>query len=170
MKKSRYFSELIRSYLEEVEDLETDSEGKPVLQKRLDAKRREIDALLPMIGFSPEMVAVVFHGAFGFASSEAMQKILLCESFQLPPWSRVKGHLTLCDWAKPLVAACLGAEDGDAFLVTTAALEFLRTRDLSASLEEASAHSAGEDDPDDEEDLGEAGAAWLAEQGFEPVG
>ena len=49
MKKSRYFSDLIKNYIEEVDDLVTDSEGKSVLQKRLNEKRREIDAILPMI-------------------------------------------------------------------------------------------------------------------------
>ena len=56
MKKSRYFSDLIKNYIDEIDDLVTDSEGKSVLQKRLNEKRREIDAILPMIEFSPEMV------------------------------------------------------------------------------------------------------------------
>ena len=66
MKKSRYFSDLDRSYGDEIDDLLTDSAGKSALQKRLNDKRREFDAILPMIAFSPEMVAVAFYAAFDF--------------------------------------------------------------------------------------------------------
>ena len=79
MRKSPYFSELINNYLVEIDDLVTDSEGRSVLQKRLNEKRREIDAILPMIEFSPEMVSVVFYGAFAFKSPEIMQQVVLSE-------------------------------------------------------------------------------------------
>jgi len=79
VKKSPYFSELIKNYIDEIDDLVTDSEGKSVLQKRLNEKRREIDAILPMIEFSPEMVAVAFYGAFDFNSAEIMQQVVLSE-------------------------------------------------------------------------------------------
>ena len=87
MKISRYFSDLIKNYIDEVDDLVTDSGGRSVLQKRLDEKRREIDAILPMIEFSPEMVSVVFYGAFGFRSPEIMQQVVLSE-FDTRPRSR----------------------------------------------------------------------------------
>ena len=40
MKTSRYFSKLMRSYSDEVDDLVTDSAGASVLQKRLNEIRR----------------------------------------------------------------------------------------------------------------------------------
>ena len=177
MKKSRYFSELIRSYNDEIDDLFSDSEGKSVLQKRLNDKRREIDAILPMIEFSPEMVAVVFYGAFGFRSAEVMQQIVLSEPRRSSflTWARLKKELTVADWAEPLIAATLKADGGDAFLVTTAALEFLRNKDTwvapppEAEAEKERGEGRDEDDEDGEQDLSEAGADWLSEQGFEPL-
>ena len=70
MKKSRYFAELMESYSAEIDDLVSDSEGKSVLQKRLAIKRQELPAILPMIEFSPEMVAVAFYDAFTVKSPQ----------------------------------------------------------------------------------------------------
>lgn len=180
MKKSRYFSELSRNYSDEVDDLVSDSEGKSVLQKRLNEKRREIDAILPMIEFSPEMVSVVFYGAFGFKSLEIMQRLVLSEpgGSGFLAWNKLKKELAVSDWAEPLIVATLKEEGGDVFLVATAALEFLRTMDSSAppaaepAAEKESSHEGedGKDGDDDEaRDLGEAGADWLAEQGFDAL-
>lgn len=183
MKKSRYFSELVKSYNDEVDDLVTDSEGKSVLQKRLNDKRREIDAILPMIEFSPEMVAVVFYDAFRFASAEIMQQIVLGEPGRsgFPNWAKLRKSLTVADWAEPLIAATLKADGGDAFLVTCAALEFLRNKDshvapppeADAEKERGEEHEGGEEgdegDEGDEDDLSEAGADWLSEQGFDQL-
>lgn len=180
MKKSRYFSDLIKSYNDEVDDLVTDSEGKSVLQKRLNDKRREIDAILPMIEFSPEMVAVVFYGAFGFRSAETMQQIVLSEPGRsgFLSWAKLEKELAVADWAEPLIAAALKVEGGDAFLVATAALEFLRNKDsYAAPVPEADAekelgeeNDRGEEGDDDgEQDLSEAGADWLSEQGFDQL-
>lgn len=182
MKKSRYFSELVKSYNDEVDDLVTDSEGKSVLQKRLNDKRREIDAILPMIEFSPEMVAVVFYDAFRFASAEIMQQIVLGEPGRsgFPNWAKLRKSLTVADWAEPLIAATLKADGGDAF-VTCAALEFLRNKDshvapppeADAEKERGEEHEGGEEgdegDEGDEDDLSEAGADWLSEQGFDQL-
>ena len=140
MKKSRYFSDLIKNYIDEVDDLVTDSEGKSVLQKRLNEKRREFDAILPMIEFSPEMVSVVFYGAFGFRSPEIMQQVVLSEPGDTAffAWAELEGELTVSDWAQPLIESSLKVEGGDAFLVATAALEFLRSKDsLSAPMRES---------------------------------
>ena len=97
MKKSRYFSDLIKNYNDEIDDLVTDSEGKSVLQKRLNEKRREIDAILPMIEFSPEMVSVVFYGAFGFKSPEIMQRVVLSEPGDAGflAWRELESDLTV---------------------------------------------------------------------------
>ena len=175
MKKSRYFSDLIKNYIDEVDDLVTDSEGKSVLQKRLNEKRREIDAILPMIEFSPEMVSVVFYGAFGFRSPEIMQQVVLSEPGDATffAWAELESALTVSAWAKPLIESSLKVNGGDAFLVAAAALEFLRGKDsVAAPMRESEAEKEDDDeggDEDDADDLNEAGADWLAEQGFDPL-
>jgi hypothetical protein len=174
LKTSRYFSDLIKNYTAEIDDLLTDSDGKTVLQKRLNDKRREIDAILPMIAFSPEMVAVVFYNAFSFNSSEIMQRAVLSEPGRsgFPAWSVLAKSLTTSVWADPLIVSTLKAQGGDAFLVATAALEYLRTRgsiDEPAPEQDAKQERGDEDEEDGENDLAEAGADWLAEQGFEPL-
>jgi len=186
LKKSHYFSDLIKNYIDEVDDLVTDSEGKPVLQKRLNEKRREINAILPMIAFSPEMVSVVFYGAFGFDSDEIMRRIVQSEPgcADFLAWDELRRELTVSDWALPLIDASLKTEGGDNFLVATAALEFLRTKDSSDApaseprTKPAHDNEEGEgegdeegegEDEDEVDDLGEAGADWLSEQGFEPL-
>jgi hypothetical protein len=177
VKKSRYFADLIKNYTEEVDDLVTDSEGKSVLQKRLNEKRREIDAILPMIEFSPEMVAVAFYGAFDFLSPETMQRIVLSEPGHADfiEWAELESELTVSAWAKPLIDSSLQVQGGDTFLVATAALEFLRNKDsVSAPMPEPEAEKERGDEAEegDEEglgDLNEAGADWLAEQGFDPL-
>jgi hypothetical protein len=177
LKKSRYFSELSKSYGDEVDDLLTDSEGQSVLQKRLHIKRREFDAILPMIEFSPEMVAVTFYDAFRFESPAIMQQIVLSQPghSDFLAWAKLKDQLTIADWAESLIAASLKAQGGSAFLVVTAALEFLRNKDtFSAPEPEPEARKerredSDDDDGDDLDDLAEAGADWLAEQGFESL-
>jgi len=177
VKKSPYFSDLIKSYIDEVDDLVTDSEGKSMLQKRLNVKRREIDAILPMIEFSPEMVAVAFYGAFDFNSDEIMQQVVLSEPGDSAyfAWSELESELTVSAWARPLIESSLKVDGGDAFLVATAALEFLRGKDsASAPMRESEPEDEKEDDSegndeDGMDDLNEAGADWLAEQGFDPL-
>ena len=174
MKKSHYFSELIRSYNAEVDDLVTDSAGKSVLQKRLDDKRHEMDAILPMIEFSPEMVAVVFYDAFDFHAPELMRQIIVSEPDdpEFIAWDTLKAELTVADWAHPLVESAIKVRGGDGFLVTTAALEYLRTKTSPEAAEPEprdAEESERDDDEDGTDDLGEAGADWLAEQGFESL-
>ena len=175
MKKSRYFSDLIKNYIDEVDDLVTDSGGKSVLQKRLNEKRREIDAILPMIEFSPEMVSVVFYGAFDFRSPEIMQQVVLSEPGDATffAWAELESELTVSAWARPLIESSLKVDGGDAFLVAAAALEFLRGKDsVAAPMRESEAEKEDDDeggDEDDSDDLNEAGADWLAEQGCDPL-
>lgn len=169
MKKSHYFTNLLRSYLDEIDDLVTDSEGKSVLQRRLKDKRQEMDAILAMIDYSPEMVAVVFYDAFGFPSADVMHKLVQNEPEHAGflAWAELEKSLTVSPWAEPLIAVTLNVQGGDAFLVTTAALEFLRNKDTFAA--PAPAEEADDEDDEDEEtdDLGEAGSDWLSEQGFD---
>lgn len=181
MKKSRYFSELFKSYIDEVDDLVTDSDGKTVLQKRLNEKRREMAAILPMITFSPEMVAVAFYGAFGFLSPEAMQQIVQTEpdDDDFPEWDELVTDLTVADWARPLIEATLNESGGEAFLVATAGLEFLRSKgsfvDRAPETEPEPEKDADhgdetrDSDEDGPDDLDEAGGDWLTEQGFDTL-
>jgi len=171
LKISRYFTNLAQSYLEEIDDLVTDSEGKSVLQRRLQDKRSEMDALLAMIDYSPEMVAVIFYDAFGFESAEVMQKLLQSEPElgDFLKWDVLRKSLSIAPWAEPLIATTLTAASGDAFLVTAATLEFVRTRAaFMASKSEAADESDDDEDAEDEaDDLGDAGSDWLVEQGFD---
>jgi hypothetical protein len=179
VKKSRYFSDLIKNYIDEVDDLVTDSGGKSVLQKRLNEKRMEMDAILPMIEFSPEMVSVVFYGAFDFKSNEIMQQVVLSEPGDATffAWAELENELTVSAWAKPLIESSLKVDGGDVFLVTTAALEFMRGKDsLAAPMRESESEAesekedGNEDDAEDgSDDLNEAGADWLTGQGFDPL-
>ncbi len=174
MKKSRYFSDLARNYADEIDDLLTDSAGKSALQKRLNDKRQEFEAILPMIEFSPEMVAVAFYAAFGFSSAEVMQQIVQSEPGRSDflAWNELKGKLSIADWAAPLIVSSLKEQGGDTFLVATAALEFLRTRDTSSASvpeQKIDRNSIEETEDDEDDDLGEAGADWLTEQGFDPL-
>ena len=168
MKKSPYFTNLLRSYIDEIEDLLTDSEGKSVFQRRLKDKRQEMDAILAMIDYSPEMVAVVFYDAFGFPSADVMHKLVQNEPEHAGflAWTELEKSLTVAPWAEPLIAVTLNVQGGDVFLVTTAALEFLRNKDAFAA--PAPAEEADDEDEDEEtDDLGEAGSDWLSEQGFD---
>ena len=169
MKKSRYFSELGKSYSDEIDDLVTDSAGQSVLHKRLDDKRGAIDSILPMIEFSAEMVAVVFYDAFDFKSPELMQQIVQSEpdDSDFVAWDELKTQLTVAAWAQPLIEASLKVRGGDVFLVTAAALEFMRSK--PPAYEPPADVSDESEANDDEEDLSEAGADWLAEQGFETL-
>ena len=170
MKKSHYFTDLLRSYLDEIDDLVTDSEGKLVLQRRLKDKRQEMDAILAMIDYSPEMVAVVFYDAFGFPSADVMHKLVQNEPEHAGflGWAELEKSLTVAPWAEPLIAVTLNVQGGDAFLVTTAALEFLRNKDMFAKPAPAEeADDEDEDNDDEADDLGEAGSDWLSEQGFD---
>lgn len=170
MKKSHYFTNLLRSYLDEIDDLVTDSEGKSVLQRRLKDKRQEMDAILAMIDYSPEMVAVVFYDAFGFPSADVMHKLVQNEPEHAGflAWSELEKSLTVAPWAEPLIAVTLNVEGGDAFLVTTAALEFLRNKDTFAAPAPAEEADDEDEEGDDEaDDLGDAGSDWLSEQGFD---
>jgi hypothetical protein len=173
MKKSRFFAELSNTYASEIDDLLSDSEGKTVLQKRLKEKRDEIHSILPMIEFAPEMVAVVFYDAFHFQDSALLLRAITSEPGRpdFPQWKVMKGSLSVAEWALPLVDATLREEGGDIFLVTTVALEFLRLQDAgdqpAAKTDDAEkAESDGEDD-DEDRDLSEAGADWMAQQGFD---
>ncbi len=196
MKLSRYFQELMLVYRAELDDLRTDSEGKDVLRRRLKEKREQLPFLLPMMEENPEMLFSAFHGAFLFMNPLALESLSNKEAHKLPSWKSLASAVKLEPWADPLVQLVLSESSGDAFMVSAACLEYLsrshqtRTQSQAASaqadLEDEDADEAGgkehdyedadghygrhgRDDGDDGDDmdLEEAGADWLAEQGFD---
>ena len=183
MKLSRYFSDLRKAYEAELDDLTSDSEGKDVLKKRLAAKRSEIGFLVQMLDYSPEMVAVVFHRAFRFTKPAAMQRLLTLQPEALPAWPELAGTVALEPWAETVAFKVLAEPGGAAFMTVAACLEYLHAHGFG-SADAAQGESDDEEDrsrDDDDEGLSaddagglqdgrsldEAGADWLADQGFE---
>jgi hypothetical protein len=173
MNKSNYFEELSSTYSAEIDDLISDSEGKSVLAARLKEKRKELDALLQMIEFAPEMVAPVFFDAFTFTNPALIIGAIACEpdDCDFPLWDSIASSLSLAEWAKPMIRKVLAAAGGDQFMVATAGIEYLRchnkTAPVVANEQDEFDRQKDDDDEDNFGDLGEAGADWLSEQGFD---
>jgi hypothetical protein len=187
MTMTPFFLELHAAYQSELDDLATDSEGRDVLQQRLREKRREIGFLAQMMELSPEMVAVVFHRGFQFREPAVMEQLLTLEADEFPDWDDVLVSVQLHPWAQDLAAIVREQPAGEWFLTVAAALEYLQGRrvalpagaDEAADTEEADGEGparAGRDDPFGDGDTDdaeadriseEAGADWLAEQGFD---
>ncbi len=188
MKTSRFFAELNSVYQAEIEDLKSDSEGKNVLKARLREKRQQLPLLLPMMESNPEMLATAFHEAFRFMNPMQMETLLSKEERNLPDWASLNKAIMLEAWAEPLAKTVLAEAAGNRFLVIAAALEYLlRSPGKAAAVasrdddddEPDDEHEEGDDDQHDQRfgrddgddgddyDLDEAGADWLAEQGFD---
>lgn len=170
MHLSPFFEHLHQAYEAELADMRLDSEGRVVLQQRLTQRRAQLATLLPLMELSPEMVATVFHGAFTFSESRVLIDLVACEPEALPPWPQLEASMALQAWAQPLAAQVLQQHAGDTFLGVAAALEFLHQHDAHhhGSVALAPANEVdGDADEHDSPDLEEAGAAWLAEQGFD---
>lgn len=182
MRLSHYFEDLKKAYRAEIEDLQTDSEGKNVLAARLKEKRTQFAVLMPMIEFAPEMVAPAFHGGVTFTNPQAMLLLSTVEPEEFPAWAELTHAVHFDAWAEKLVAIALLERGGERFMITTICLEFLLGKnsgkyarhDSSADVSEADEGESNDDDEggrergdDDEQDLEEAGADWLAEQGFD---
>ena len=184
MKLSRYFSDLRKAYEAELDDLTSDSEGKDVLKKRLAAKRSEIGFLVQMLSYSPEMVAVVFHRAFRFTKPAAIERLLTLQSEALPAWPELAGTVALEPWAESTAFKVLAEPGGPAFMTVAACLEYLHAHGHAGAAQQGDAEDEeaeleGRDDDEaglsaddagglqDGRSLDEAGADWLAEQGFE---
>ena len=184
MKLSRYFSDLRKAYEAELDDLTSDTEGKDVLKRRLAAKRSEIGFLVQMLDYSPEMVAVVFHRAFRFSKPGAMQRLLTLQPEALPAWPELAGVVVLEPWAEPVALKVLAEPGGAAFMTVAACLEYLHAHghvdtspERNAEDDEQEAEGRDDDsdglsaddvrDPQDGHSLDEAGADWLADQGFD---
>ncbi|MBC3878854.1 hypothetical protein H8K38_13655 [Undibacterium sp. FT79W] len=196
MKLSRFFEDLMAVYNAEIEDLKSDSEGKNVLKARLREKGEQLPLLLPMMESNPEMLASAFHLGFIFLNPLALESLSTREEAKLPTWKSLSAAVKLEPWAEPLSKIVLQEVGGEKFLVIAAALEYLNrgqqarkhsaTNTLEADDEDKEINDAdeelkengdldgnygrhGRDDGDDGDDydLDEAGADWLAEQGFD---
>ena len=188
MKISRYFRDLRKAYEAELDDLTSDSAGKDVLRKRLDAKRKEMGFLVQMMEPAPEMVAVVFHRAFRFVKHAPLQALVGKGEEQLPEWDSLSSAITLEPWAQSLVDQVLQDPFGSRFLSLAAGLEYLQHHANAAPVQS----SAESDDEEVEDDYGhemndgehlsaddargpvtdrsrdEASDHWLSDIGFEP--
>lgn len=187
---SPFFHNLRTAYVAEIEDLSQDSDGAFVLPQRLAQRRRELAFLVHMLELSPEMVAVVFHKAFGFGAPLAVEQLLRCEPEDLPAWDEIAGSITVAPWAQDMVQTIRAQPAGDWFMVVAVGAEYM----LGLSGRAVSGHAADDtdgdnaeldaaelDDNDDpphylsaDDDIGsdaqvreEARADWLAEQGFD---
>lgn len=173
-----FFRDLRSAYQSELDDLAFDSEGRDVLRQRLSEKRREIGFLVQMMEASPEMVAVIFHQGFRFVQPAVMEHLLTLESHEFPQWDTLADEVHLQPWARDLSDVVLSQPMGEWFLTVAAALEYMHTRPGSAPAAQDEDEKDGDERegpssefPDDEaEDARireEAGADWLAEQGFD---
>ncbi len=183
---SPFFHNLRAAYAAELDDMSHDSDGALVLQQRLAQKRGELDFLVHMLELSPEMVAVVFHKAFSFNTPFAMEQMLGCEPDNLPDWQSFSDSITVAPWAHAMVRTVCAQPAGDWFMVVAAASEYM----LGMSGAPAAGHADDTDERDDNSDAAdksddlsylsadddtgadaqsrdEAGADWMAEQGFD---
>ena len=183
MRISHYFEDLSSAYNAELEDLQTDSEGKNVLSQRLKEKRSQFDALMQMIEFAPEMVAPAFHGGIKFINPHAMTLLSATEPDEFPAWDRLQDAIQFEPWAADLAAIALREAGGEQFMATVVCLEFLQERDAAKSSSKIALAPPADDQGDeerkdkgrdsdgdsdgDERDLDEAGAGWMEEQGFD---
>lgn len=191
MKLSAFFDDLMAVYQAEIEDLKSDSEGKNVLKARLREKAEQLPLLLPMMDSNPEMLASAFHLGFIFLNPLQLEAVSSKDERHLPAWSSLAKAVRLEPWAEPLARIVSAEAGGDRFLVIAAVLEYLyrsqqgRKQAVSGQAEaEDSNQEDSEDDyqgddgnvgrfdrddgdDGDDYDLDEAGADWLAEQGFD---
>lgn len=162
MKISHYFTELMATYVAEIDDLKTDSGGGDVLNTRLKEKRSQIPDLLPMIKTNPEMLAVIFHKSITIKNPETILNFLAKEPAEFPSWDVVSQSVQFDPWAKSHVESLKAEAGGEQFLLTTVMLEYLY------AFYETSEDEAEEAEPTDETgDLAETGGQWLTDQGFD---
>jgi len=186
MQISPFFRNLRSAYQSEIDDMSFDSEGKNVLQQRLTQRRGEMEFLVHMIEMSPEMVAVVFHQGMRFTSNTVLEHLVAQDSDELPEWDAISSSVTLTPWAQALVQKIVKQPLGEWFLTLATALEYMYHRHDSSldthvedeDNEDADAESQNEGpgmsmDSDavieavSRKAIEEAGAEWMAAQGFE---
>jgi hypothetical protein len=179
MSISPFFQELRSAYQAELDDLNSDSEGHYILDKRLAEKRKELDFLLQMMDLSPEMVAVVLHQAFEFHEPELMAHFITRDADDLLSWDALSEGVRIAPWAQPMVNQILAEPVGAWFMTVAAALEYMHGTPMRANAqsndtdadEDLENVERGDQAEQDEErearEREEAGNAWMVEQGFD---
>lgn len=161
MKISRYFTDLMATYVADIEDLKTDSGGDDVLAERLKERRSMLPDLMPMMTTNPELVAVVFHKSIIVKNSAPIMRYLDKEPAKFPAWDTVSSSVQFQPWATKLVENLKSEVGGEQFLLTAVMLEYLY------GMYEVSEDAIEEVEDDESEDLAEAGGEWLTEHGFD---
>lgn len=162
MRISPYFTDLMATYIAEIDDLRTDSGGGDVFHARLKEKRSQISDLLPMMQTNPEMLAVAFHKSIVVKNPATIINFLAKEPSKFPSWKSVAPSVQFEPWATAIVEKIKAEVGGEQFLLTAVMLEHLY------SLYEVSEDELEEIESDEESgDLGEAGGQWLSDQGFD---
>ncbi len=179
MSISPFFQELRSAYQAELDDLNSDSEGHYILDKRLAEKRQSLDFLLQMMDLNPEMVAVVLHQAFEFTEPELMAHFITRDADDLLSWDTLTEGVRIAPWAQPMVNQILAEPVGAWFMTVAAALEYMHGTPMRASAQSNDADAdedlenveRGDQAEHDEErearEREEAGNAWMVEQGFD---
>jgi hypothetical protein len=174
MRLSYFFEDMAKAYQAELEDLQSDSEGKNVLAARLKEKHRQFNDLLPMIDVAPEMVAVAFHRTMKFVNPQVIALLSSTEPDEFPSWDDIAHAVQFEPAGQKLADIALRERGGERFLLTSVCLEYLHG--VSIGMQHASEEADDRDDGGDEDDdnhasdLEEAGADWLEEQGFDRRG
>ena len=183
MSISPFFQELRSAYQAELDDLNSDSEGHCILDKRLAEKRQSLDFLLQMMDLNPEMVAVVLHQAFEFHEPELMAHFITLDADDLLSWDTLSEGVRIAPWAQPIVDKILTEPVGAWFMTVAAALEYMHGTPMRGGLHGGAQSNDADADEDlenvergdhseqDEErearEREEAGNAWMVEQGFD---
>lgn len=161
MKISRYFTDLMATYVADINDLKTDSGGEDVLTDRLKEKRSQIPDLMPMIMTNPEMMAVIFHKSIVIKKPEIIMSYLDKEPALFPAWDAISSSVQFQPWATGIVDKIKVEAGGEQFLLTAIMLEHLY------ALYEVSEDAIEEMELEESDDLAEAGGEWLSEHGFD---
>ena len=179
MSISPFFQELRIAYQAELDDLNSDSEGHYILDKRLAEKRKELDFLLQMLDLNPEMVAVVLHQAFEFTEPELMDHFITLDADDLLSWDALSEGIRIAPWAQPMVDQILVEPVGAWFMSVAAALEYMHgtpmrrgstSNDADADEDLENVERGDQPEQDDEREArerDEAANAWMVEQGFD---
>ena len=161
MRISRYFTDLMATYVADIDDLKTDSGGEDVLTDRLREKRSQIADLMPMIKTNPEMLAVIFHKSVIVKKPEVIMSYLDKEPAKFPSWDTISPSVQFQPWSTSLVEKLKTEVGGEHFLLTTVMLEHLY------ALYEVSEDAIEEMEAEESDDLAESGGEWLSEHGFD---
>ncbi len=161
MRISRYFTDLMATYVADIDDLKTDSGGEDVLTDRLKEKRSQIPDLMPMIMTNPEMMAVIFHRSIVIEKPEVIMSYLDKEPATFPAWDAISSSVQFKPWASSIIDKIKDEAGGEHFLLTTIMLEHLY------ALYKVGEDAIEEMESEESDDLAESGGEWLSEHGFD---